>query len=398
MRYRSRVTWTNVDPEIERASPAEADWLASHRRWTRGWRSFVFPGVLLGYLFYVGSSVAQYSRGAGAICGYAILGLFAVSWLALLRPGVQLAPARFWTGYGVLVVLFAAELPFARIAGFVMCAFIAIITVIRLGGARSAPIITVLALGSLLIPVAIPSWHDGLGTAFDSVTPLAIPIIALVTFGSREVMDSYRALAQARAELARLAAENERYRIARDLHDLLGHSLTTITVKAGLARRLGATDPAAGLQEIAEVEVLARQSLADVRAAVSSYRDVTLAGELANGRELLRAAGITAELPRAVDVVDPARHELFGWVVREGLTNIVRHANASSCAVRLSACAVEIVDDGAGPGAGRTAPPGHGLSGLRERAAAAGGTVDAGPLQPTGWRLRVSLSPEGSAS
>lgn len=154
MRYLSRVAWTNVDPEIEPASPAEADWLASHRRWTRGWRSYVFPGVLLGYLFYVGSSVAQYSRGAGAICGYAILGVFAVSWLVLVRPGIGLAPAKFWTGYGVLVALFVAELPFARIAGFVMCAFIAIITVIRLGGARSAPVIAVLALGSLLIPVA----------------------------------------------------------------------------------------------------------------------------------------------------------------------------------------------------------------------------------------------------
>ena len=116
---------------------------------------------------------------------------------------------------------------------------------------------------------------------------------------------------------------------------------------------------------------------------------MTLAGELATGRELLRAAGISADLPRAVDVVDPGQRELFGWVVREGLTNIVRHAHASSCAVRLSASSVEIVDDGVGAAA---APPGNGLSGLRERAAAAGGVVDAGPLQPRGWRLRVSLA------
>jgi two-component system, NarL family, sensor histidine kinase DesK len=120
---------------------------------------------------------------------------------------------------------------------------------------------------------------------------------------------------------------------------------------------------------------------------------VTLAGELASGRELLRAAGITADLPRAVDVVDPAHHELFGWVVREGFTNIVRHAHASSCAVRLAASSVEIVDDGVGGAAG----PGNGLSGLRERVAAAGGVVEAGPLQPAGWRLRASLAPGGAA-
>ena len=132
-----------------------------------------------------------------------------------------------------------------------------------------------------------------------------------------------------------------------------------------------------------------------MRAAVANYRDVTLAGELATGRELLRAAGITADLPRAVDAVDPTHQELFGWVVREGLTNVVRHAHASSCSVRLSPSSVEIVDDGVGASNGNgDGGSGNGLIGLRERVAAAGGVVDAGPLQPRGWRLRVSLAPE----
>jgi two-component system sensor histidine kinase DesK len=243
------------------------------------------------------------------------------------------------------------------------------------------------------VPSVIPSWHDDLGDSWGTVTPVAIPVVAIVSFGVLQVFESNRELAEARVELARLAAENERIRIARDLHDLLGHSLTTITVKAGLARQLGAVDPVRSQQEIAEVEDLARRSLADVRAAVTNYRDVTLAGELATGRELLRAAGITADLPGAVDAVDPSNQELFGWVVREGLTNVVRHSHASSCSVRLSPGSVEIVDDGVGqnggPGHGG---PGNGLTGLRERAAAAGGVVDAGPLEPKGWRLRVSLA------
>jgi len=200
-----------------------------------------------------------------------------------------------------------------------------------------------------------------------------------------QIVRSNQALAEARAEMTRLAAENERIRIARDLHDLLGHSLTTITVKAGLARRLGPADPAGAVDQITEVEELCRRVLAEVRAAVSGYREVTLASELARGRELLRASGISADFPTATDVSDPAHQELFGWAVREGLTNVIRHARARSCQVRVSASCVEITDDGHGS----AGPPGNGLSGLRERAAAAGGGVEAGPVQPAGWRLRV---------
>lgn len=167
------------------------------------------------------------------------------------------------------------------------------------------------------MPVAISSWHDGLATAVDNAPLFAIPVVAIVAFAIMQVLDGNRALAQARAQVATLAAENERFRIARDLHDLLGHSLTTITVKAGLATRLREADPARALQEMSDVEALARRSLADVRAAVANYRDVTLTTELAIGRELLRAAGIAADLPGAVEVVDSTHQELFGWVRRD---------------------------------------------------------------------------------
>ena len=391
-----------MDATDGRRTPAEAGW-AGRQRWSQGWRRYVGLSVLLTYLLYVGSSVTKYSSGVGAVFGCAILAAFAVCWLVTVVQAIEVVRAaqmisrRYWIAYGVLAALFVAELPFAHAAAFVMCIYLTITTVIYLG-ARAAPVVAALALAALLVPVAIPSWHVSLSGSFDDVTPVALPVVAISIYGFIQVHRGNFALAEARAQLASLAAENERSRIARDLHDLLGHSLTTITVKAGLATRLGQADPARALEEIAEVEALARRSLADVRAAVANYRDVTLTGELATGRELLRAASITADLPHAVDVVDPAHHELFGWVVREGLTNIVRHSHASSCAVRLSASAVEILDDGVGGTvSGNAGPTGNGLKGLRERVAAAGGVVDAGPLKPRGWRLRVSLSPADGA-
>jgi len=367
-------------------SPYRAPWDVGQRRWIGGWRLLASRAVVLVYLLYVVGAIRQDAHGAAAVLGYLGLAAFAVGWLVFVHA-FFVPPARFWTLYGILTALLVLELPLAHAAGFVLAVFLTITTVARLG-ARSFPVVAVLALASLLVPPAIPAWHTSIGMAFGDVTPLAIPVVALGIFVIMRVLQNNNALARAQAELASLAAENERFRIARDLHDLLGHSLTTITVKAGLAARLGEVDPARARQEIAEVETLARQTLGDVRAAVANYRDVTLAGELATGRQLLRAVGITADLPRAVDMVDPAHQELFGWVVREGLTNIVRHAHASSCAIRLSASCVEITDDGVGG----AAPPGNGLSGLRERVAAAGGVVDAGPVEPRGWRLRVQLA------
>ncbi len=342
------------------------------------------------YLVYLGVAVHQNSSGAAEICGFVILAAFVVCWLFV--PIAATSELRFWTVYGLLLALLVAELPFARAAAFVMCVYITMLTVARLG-LRSAPVVLIFALAALFIPVAISSWHVSLAKSFADVTPVAIPVVALAMFASLEVVKGNQALAEARAEVARLAAENERIRIARDLHDLLGHSLTTITVKAGLARRLGDVDPARASREIAGVESLARRSLADMRDAVSNYREVTLTGELAAGRELLRAAGIVSDLPRAVDIVDPDHAELFGWVVREGLTNVVRHARATTCSVRLSESAVEVVDDGVGV----PADAGNGLAGLRERVAAAGGVLDAGPAQPRGWRLRVALAPAQGA-
>jgi len=377
---------------VERpATPLGVAWPADDRSWTTGWRGRVLPVVFLAYLVYVAQAVAQNSP-RHAVAGYVILGVFVASYIAIFfqDSGLTWLPPKsiwwFWAPYVLLVAAFIAELPFAHAPAFIMCLYITMFSVARFG-ARAAPAIVAMAMASLIVPVAIPSWHDSLAKAFDNVAPVAIPVVGIVTYAVVQIREKNLALAEARAEISRLAADNERSRIARDLHDLLGHSLTTVTLKAGLAHRLSGTDPARAAQEIGAVEELSRQALAEVRAAVSSYRNISLASELAQGRELLRASGVTLDLPSTTDVVDVAHQELFGWVVREGLTNVARHAHATRCSVTLSASQIEIRDDGIGT----STADGNGLAGLRERASAVGGTVEAGPLRPRGWRLRVAI-------
>src|ERR1700722_5779559 len=303
-----------VPPPTAGATP----WVVGHGSWTDGRRQIAVIALPLASLVFVVISIHENSRGDSQVAGYAILAAFAACWLAApLGISDDTPGGRVWGYFGILLALSLAGLPFARAAGFVTFVFLTMLVVGRLG-VRSAPVVPAFSVPPPLVPVAVRSWHVSLGASFDDVTPVAIPVLAIATFAILQALRQNMALAEARAELAQLAAENERMRIARDLHDLLGHSLTTITVKAGLARRLGSADPPRAVQEIAEEETLSREALADVRAAVTNYREVTLAGELASGRELLRAAGVAADLPRAVDVVSPAHQELFGWVVREG--------------------------------------------------------------------------------
>jgi two-component system sensor histidine kinase DesK len=126
---------------------------------------------------------------------------------------------------------------------------------------------------------------------------------------------------------------------------------------------------------------------------VAGHNDVTLAGELATAREVLRAAGIEAELPGSVDVVDTELSELFGWVLREAITNVVRHSRASHCVVTLGPRWIEIADDGRGGVGGA----GNGLTGLRERVGAVSGTfTSSGTMR--GWRVRAEVPAADSAA
>ncbi|WP_433018504.1 sensor histidine kinase [Kribbella sp. CA-294648] len=162
-----------------------------------------------------------------------------------------------------------------------------------------------------------------------------------------------------------------------------------ITAKAELAGRLIEAQPDRAATEVADVERLARSALADVRAAVAGYRELSLAGELVSARTALQAAEIKADLPTVIDEVPEEQRELFAWVVREGVTNVVRHSGAKKCAIKLSARQIEVLDDGRGPTT--SGDSGNGLIGLRERADAAGATLQIGTASGGGFRLAVRV-------
>jgi two-component system sensor histidine kinase DesK len=364
---------TRIEPRLEEVT----------RMWGAGWKRYFFPAFWLVYLGQVVDGVAKHSSGAQAVAGYVMVVAFAGCYLAALPLGWGRQLRAFWPLYTACLALTVAEMPFAGSDALTFCVYLAVLTVAAQPPGLPA-IVGALVVGSGAVPMLRDSW----GGVFNWDRALTVFLVAFAMYGFFKIVQSNIALAAARAEVARLAAENERSRIARDLHDLLGHSLTTITVKAGLARRLAERgDADRSLREITEVEQLSRRTLGDVRAAVAGHRDVTLAGELATAREVLRAAGIIAELPGSVDATSPELQELFGWVVREGVTNVVRHSRADHCRVELGPDWIEIADDGRGgtPGAG------NGLTGLRERIAAAGGTLTASGGGFTGFRLRASV-------
>jgi len=266
------------------------------------------------------------------------------------------------------------------------------------------------------------SGHAGYGAAFAAI--VIGPLTAFFGYSSGRRADAVSVLRRTRADLARAAVAEERLRIARDLHDLLGHSLSLITLKAELAGRVIGTDPGRAATEIAELEAVARQSLSDVRTAVAGYRQPDLAGELVSARQLLDSAGIvsrisapdTAGLSQEVDAA-------LAWAVREGTTNVVRHSRATHVDISVSTgpagAVAEVSDNGppvpddTGPIARRSeatlpspvgtagvdgrvpaSPPGSGgsgLAGLAERVRGLGGELAAGTVEPRGFMLRVAV-------
>ena len=202
-------------------------------------------------------------------------------------------------------------------------------------------------------------------------------------------------LRQAREEIEHLAKVAERERIARDLHDVLGHTLSLITLKSALASRLAERDSAKAADEMRDVERISREALAEVRAAVTGYRDAGIAREIVHAREMLEAAGMSTKFDIGTVALSPAEEAVLALAIREAVTNAVRHSGANSCSVRLSedeeARSLEVADDGKW----KKASAGNGLNGMRERIEAIGGALELD--SSIGTRLTIKLPKIGES-
>ncbi|WP_369395257.1 sensor histidine kinase [Streptomyces sp. CG1] len=222
---------------------------------------------------------------------------------------------------------------------------------------------------------------------------LLVVLIGFAMVGVGQLIRTTVELRKARATVAQLAANEERLRLARDLHDLLGHSLSLITLKSELAGRMLPGHPDKAAQQIADIEQVSRQALVDVREAVTGYRRPRLAAELAGTQVALTAAGVTAEMPAEPDLagVPEEAESALAWALREAVTNVVRHSGADKCLVQLTQrqtldgpmLELCVEDNGSG---GSGSGPGNGLTGLTERMEKAGGSLEAGRIKH-GFRL-----------
>lgn len=275
-----------------------------------------------------------------------------------------------------LLVMFSIGQP-----GTATAVYLCVVCAMTLPNPWAIPAALVTAAAFYLAGFVVPGWEPDPGLL------LSMLAATVAVWGIQQMLMRNVQLVRANEENRRLAVSEERNRFARDLHDILGHSLTVITVKAELAQRLLDVDPARAKAEVADLERLSRDALFDVRRAVEGYRELTLPGELARARTALAAAEIDADLPNSTEEVPSDLRELFAWTVREGVTNVIRHSGARRCTVRLTHHAAEVLDDGRGP---KEDPAGgSGLLGLRERAAALGGTVVTRAVEPSGYALRV---------
>ena len=351
-------------------------------------------GTILGLLFLIGPAVdlAHQHTADGALAARAA-GLAVFVWLyaSLLPPSpwvVRLGAHAHRAGIvglaAIASVLVATGAPHSFFALYV---YVVAAAGLVLRARAAAAVVLVTAAGVAIGLLAT-------GTTASEMASLILTILAIgammAAFGRQ--VHANRQLREAREELTRLAVADERLRIARDLHDLLGHTLSVIALKSELAQKLVARDPDRAAAELGEVQEVTRRALAEVREAVHAYRQLALDDALNGARTALAAAGIECRLDETELEVSEDVEAVLAWAVREATTNVVRHSGARNCAIRIhardGAVAVEVEDDGAGPAPGRA---GSGLAGLAERAARVRGSLETGARPEGGFRLRLTV-------
>jgi len=356
-------------------------------------------GVLLGLLFLSGplSDLFDESLGAAHLAALLFgLGLFVAlylsllppsAWLSRLGPEASLAALALLPAIAIVLLLSGAPSSFAALFVYFVAA----------AGMRLPPRAGVVLTLATALGAGVAGWLHGDSRSAVAATVLTIVSIGVLMTAFGMVARANRELHATREELARHAVSEERLRIARDLHDLLGHSLSLIALKTELARKVVQREPERAARELDDIQDVTRTALAEVRQAVQGYRQLALADALEGARSALAAAGIDCELADANVTLPADVDAVLAWGVREGTTNVIRHSGALHCAIRVRAdggrAALEIEDDGdAAPPNGR----GSGLSGLRERVQRLRGELEAGALPGGGFRLRLTVPLAGT--
>lgn len=360
-------------------------------------------GVVLGGFLFVAFLRILFSFGPGhvVLCVALMAFLLSVHLLYFARPGpMPTGPVPYLL---LLADLGAAYLPvlafgeaWIGIPGFVAGAGL---LVLPLPIAWTGVALVVASVGAM---EAHYTGGDFFSVAYASVSTV---IISLIVYGLTRLSTMVVELYAARRELAKMAVAQERLRFARDLHDLLGYSLSAITLKSELTRRLVVTHPVRAQEELVELLEISRRALADVRSVASGYRELSLDTEARSARSVLLAADVDAQVHLDYGELPAHVRTLLATVLREGVTNVLRHSKAENCEITVrqerTQVVLEIVNDGAdepaiedavaGPTKVGAQVGGSGIGNLSARLAAVGGTLHAGPDPDGRWRLRAAV-------
>lgn len=338
----------------------------------------------------------------------AYLPLFFIPWFITLPSAVQM----IWAGVGIAAFL-ALYLASLKAAGWRLVGLAAACLLVAFALSFTGSNWTVIAVyAAAMVAELRPAWRASLavagfaaasaGLALATGQPavywvLGVFLMIMVGIGNisrAALQDKNRELAAAQGEVRQFAAAAERERIGRDLHDLLGRTLTLIALKADLAARLSDADPDKAAVEMRDVAAAARDGLAEVRAAVSGMTGASLAREIAGAKAALAAARIACEIEGDAEAIDPGTSAVLAMALREAVTNVVRHSGARTCRIALiqqpGGLELKVSDDGDG----QAVRPGGGLAGLTSRLAAAGGEL-AVEGDRRGTRLTARL-PQGA--
>jgi two-component system, NarL family, sensor histidine kinase DesK len=327
--------------------------------------------------------------------------VFSITYLILV-PRWPYSPKYALLGLAALAGLaVAACAVYGRVGATGLWIFVSSASGLLVPGPRWA-IRTVLACGVFYSIFCVTDHVDSASFALNLLTTV---FVGLATVGLRRQFKLTGELAQAREEVAKLAANEERLRLARDLHDLTGQSLSMITLKSELAARLMRRLPEGEDRDLAiaqaeEVAAVGRQTLHDIREAVSGYRRPTLAVELITARTALESAGIAphddGDLMVVSGTFDPDAEAALAWCLREAITNVIRHSGAQNCHISLGrldrGLSLKVRDDGTGyraVGQPRAEGSGTGLRGMSERLSAVGGHLE---VLPSGQGFRLTAT------